>query len=91
MAWLPGAVEEVLSGERWPVSEHDRWLVVGAGREWVTAQEAELKLREGVFRKHMHQRYGVRDSAYYAITDDEWPAVKAGLLRRLEPSADRLA
>jgi RimJ/RimL family protein N-acetyltransferase len=46
---------------------------------------------EGVFRKHMHQRYGVRDSAYYAITDDEWPAVKAGLLRRLEPSADRLA
>jgi hypothetical protein len=24
-----------------------------------------------------------RDSAYYAITDDEWPAVKANLQRRL--------
>ena len=46
---------------------------------------------EGVFRKHMQQRYGVRDSAYYAITDDEWPEVKAGLRRRLEPSADRPA
>jgi N-acetyltransferase len=39
---------------------------------------------EGVFRKHMLVRGGmVRDSAYYAITDDEWPGVKANLLRRL--------
>jgi N-acetyltransferase len=41
---------------------------------------------EGVFRKHMlvgddHMR--LRDSAYYAITDDDWPAVKANLQRRL--------
>jgi hypothetical protein len=26
----------------------------------------------------------LRDSAYYAITDDEWPAAKANLERRLE-------
>jgi len=42
---------------------------------------------EGVFRKHMlvgDERATVRDSAWYAITDDEWPAVKARLLQRLE-------
>jgi glucosamine--fructose-6-phosphate aminotransferase (isomerizing) len=31
------------------VSEHERWLLVGAGRDWPTAQEAALKLREGVY------------------------------------------
>lgn len=49
VSWLPGAVEEVLAGERFRVGNHDRWLVVGAGREWPTAQEAVLKLREGTF------------------------------------------
>jgi len=43
---LPDAVEKALE-EREPVSEHDRWLVAGAGRDWPTAQEAVLKLREG--------------------------------------------
>jgi glucosamine--fructose-6-phosphate aminotransferase (isomerizing) len=46
---LPAAVEHVLAGDRFPVSENERWLVVGAGREWPTAQEAVLKLREGTF------------------------------------------
>jgi glucosamine--fructose-6-phosphate aminotransferase (isomerizing) len=49
VSWLPGAVEEVLAGERFPVSDHARWLVAGAGRDWPTAQEAVLKLREGTF------------------------------------------
>ncbi|MDQ3867610.1 MAG: SIS domain-containing protein, partial [Actinomycetota bacterium] len=45
---LPEAVEGVL--ERAPdVSDHERWLVAGAGRDWPTAQEAVLKLREGAF------------------------------------------
>lgn len=48
VAWLPDAVAEVLAGERLPVSGHDRFLVAGAGRDWPTAQEAALKLREGV-------------------------------------------
>jgi hypothetical protein len=26
----------------------------------------------------------LRDSAYYAITDDEWPAVRANLERRVQ-------
>ena len=39
---------------------------------------------EGVFRKHMLVRGGERrDSAWYAVIDDDWPAVKASLLRRL--------
>ena len=39
---------------------------------------------EGVFRKHMVVRGGERrDSAWYAVIDDEWPAVKQNLLRRL--------
>ena len=43
---LPGAVEAALEA-REPVSGHERWLVAGAGRDWPTAQEAVLKLREG--------------------------------------------
>jgi N-acetyltransferase len=40
---------------------------------------------EGIFRKHMLVRGGeLRDSAWYAITDDEWPAVRAGLEARVE-------
>jgi glucosamine--fructose-6-phosphate aminotransferase (isomerizing) len=31
------------------VSEHERFLVTGAGRDWPTAQEAALKLREGAY------------------------------------------
>jgi N-acetyltransferase len=39
---------------------------------------------EGVFRKHMLMRgIGVRDSAYYSITDEEWPGVRANLDARL--------
>jgi len=39
---------------------------------------------EGIFRKHMLVRGGVvRDSAYYAVTEDDWPAVRAHLERRL--------
>jgi N-acetyltransferase len=39
---------------------------------------------EGVFRKHMLVRGGERrDSAWYAVIDDDWPEVKANLRRRL--------
>jgi len=38
---------------------------------------------EGTFRKHMILPGGVRrDSAWYAILDDEWPEVKALLVER---------
>jgi N-acetyltransferase len=39
---------------------------------------------EGIFRSHMLVRDGERrDSAWYAITDAEWPTVQANLERRL--------
>jgi RimJ/RimL family protein N-acetyltransferase len=48
------------------------------------ALEALPATFEGVFRKHMRMRgIGVRDSAYYSITDEEWPAVGANLEARL--------
>ena len=42
---------------------------------------------EGIFRKHMVVRDGaLRDSAWYAVTDEEWPAVRQNLLDRLSRS-----
>ena len=38
---------------------------------------------EGIARKHMVLPTGPRDSAWYAITDDDWPAVRERLERRL--------
>jgi RimJ/RimL family protein N-acetyltransferase len=39
---------------------------------------------EGIFRKHMLMPgIGVRDSAYYSVIDEDWPAVRANLERRL--------
>jgi len=49
VSWVADAVAGALEAEREPVSEHERWLVVGAGRDWPTAQEAALKLREGAY------------------------------------------
>ena len=45
---LADAVAEALE-RREPVSAHERFLIAGAGRDWPTAQEAALKLREGAF------------------------------------------
>lgn len=39
---------------------------------------------EGVFRKHMDTNYGVRDSAYYSVVDEDWPEVRANLEARLK-------
>jgi N-acetyltransferase len=42
---------------------------------------------EGIFRKHMILPDSVRDSAYYAIVDDDWPRVKAMLEAKIERHA----
>jgi N-acetyltransferase len=45
---------------------------------------------EGIFRKHMLMpSIGVRDSAFYSVTDEEWPEVRANLERRLASSLAR--
>jgi N-acetyltransferase len=39
---------------------------------------------EGIFRRHMLiPGVGVRDSAYYSVTDEDWPVVRANLEHRL--------
>ena len=52
-----------------------------------TSQRAIERLgavREGILRKHMIVRDDYqRDSVMYSITDEEWPAIKAGLKTRL--------
>jgi glucosamine--fructose-6-phosphate aminotransferase (isomerizing) len=48
IAWLPDAVEDALGQDVEPF-EQDRVIVAGAGRDWPTAQEAALKLREGAW------------------------------------------
>jgi N-acetyltransferase len=49
------------------------------------AMEALPTSFEGIHRKHMVvPGIGIRDSAYYSIVDDEWPAVRANLEQRLE-------
>jgi RimJ/RimL family protein N-acetyltransferase len=45
---------------------------------------------EGIRRVHMLASDGtLRDTAYYSITRDEWPDVRAGLRRRLFTAPDR--
>jgi RimJ/RimL family protein N-acetyltransferase len=41
---------------------------------------------EGIFRKHMIVRGRSRDTAWYSILDDEWPAAKAAFERWLAPA-----
>ena len=52
------------------------------------SRAAILKLgarEEGIFRKHMIMADGhVRDSVWFSVIDDEWPAVKAGLEKRIK-------
>ena len=52
----------------------------------VRSQEAIERLgavREGVLRRHMRIKGYQRDTVYFSILDDEWPAVKARLEARL--------
>jgi RimJ/RimL family protein N-acetyltransferase len=41
---------------------------------------------EGIFRKHMIVRGRNRDTAWYSMLDDDWPAAKAAFERWLAPS-----
>jgi hypothetical protein len=40
---------------------------------------------EGVFRQHMVVKRRNRDTAWYAITDDEWRSIRRGYERWLAP------
>jgi RimJ/RimL family protein N-acetyltransferase len=50
-----------------------------------SALEALPARFEGIFRRHMIiEDVGVRDSAYYSVTDEDWPTVRANLRQRLD-------
>ena len=59
----------------------------------IKSRTAILRLgatEEGTFRKHMIQEDGSnRDTVYFSIVDDEWPAVKARLESAFERSGAR--
>jgi RimJ/RimL family protein N-acetyltransferase len=42
---------------------------------------------EGIFRKHMVLPDSIRDSAWYAIIDDDWPRVREMLRRKIDAHA----
>ena len=41
---------------------------------------------EGIFRQHMVVKGQNRDTAWFAMTDREWPAIRAGMERWLDPA-----
>ncbi|HVU76717.1 MAG TPA: GNAT family protein [Gaiellaceae bacterium] len=43
---------------------------------------------EGIFRKHMILPHSIRDSAWYAVVDDDWPRVRAMLEAKVARHAD---
>ena len=72
----------------------DRW---GAMRVEFKTDARNLRVRgallgvgatfEGIFRKHMVLPDSIRDSAWYAIVDDDWPRVKAMLQAKVDKHA----
>ncbi|KAI1332660.1 acetyltransferase [Xylariaceae sp. FL0255] len=53
------------------------------------SRKAALRLGfmfEGIFRKHLIVKGHNRDTAWFSMVDDEWPAVKEAMERWLDPS-----
>ena len=84
---LPQAVEQALQS-REPVSDHERWLVAGAGRDYPTAQEAALKLREGAFVAAEAYELEQLAHGYLAAVDE---SVRAFVLEGEGRAAERAA
>lgn len=91
VSWLPEAVAAALE-EREPVSEHERWVIVGALRDWPTAQEAALKLREGAFvAAEAHHTEQLLHGHLAAIDERVRAFVLKGEGRAAERAADAVA
>jgi glucosamine--fructose-6-phosphate aminotransferase (isomerizing) len=87
-AALADAVAERLDGPRFPLSAHERFVVTGAGRDWTTAQEAVLKLREGVHVAAEAHRTEELLHGHLAAIDS---SVRAFVLEGEGPAAERSA
>jgi glucosamine--fructose-6-phosphate aminotransferase (isomerizing) len=87
VSWLPAAVEEALQASE-PLPSQGRVLVAGAGRDWPTAQEAVLKLREGAWvAAEAHQTEQLLHGHLAAVD----PSVRAYVLQGEGRAAERAA
>ena len=88
---LPSLVERALE-HREPVTAHERWLVAGAGRDWPTAQEAVLKLREGSYvAAEAHQTEQLLHGHLAAVDESVRAFVLEGEGRAAERAAGAVA
>lgn len=86
--WLRQAVDGVLS-DPFPGGDWERMAVVGAGRDWPTAQEAVLKLREGVYvAAEAHETEQILHGHFAAIDEKVRVFVLEGEGRAAERAAD---
>ena len=88
VSWLADALPE----DAFHVSEHERWVIAGAGRDWPTAQEAALKLREGAFvAAEAHQTEQLLHGHLSAIDDTVRAFVLEGEGRAAARARDAVA
>jgi glutamine---fructose-6-phosphate transaminase (isomerizing) len=88
---LPVAVERALAQKVEPFEE-SRVLVVGAGRDWPTAQEAALKLREGAWvDATAHETEQVLHGDLAAVDESVRAYVLEGEYRAAQRAADAAA
>jgi glutamine---fructose-6-phosphate transaminase (isomerizing) len=84
---LPEAVERALDDREAPFDQ-ERVVIAGAGRDWPTAQEAALKLREGAYlAAEAHQTEQLLHGHLAAVDE----RVRAFVLEGEGPAADRAA
>jgi glucosamine--fructose-6-phosphate aminotransferase (isomerizing) len=91
VSWLPAAVESALALSE-PMPSEGKILVAGAGRDWPTAQEAVLKLREGAWLSAgAHQTEQLLHGHLAAIDETVRAYVLEGEGRAAERAADAVA
>jgi fructoselysine-6-P-deglycase FrlB-like protein len=86
---LAEQVAAALAADPLPVSDHERWLLVGAGADWPTALEATLKLRESAhLTAEAHQTEQLLHGHLAAIDDSVRCFVLEGVGRAAERARD---
>jgi len=94
--WGPGVARTRIATEALYLTARHVFDDLGYRRfEWkcdsLNAASRQAALRfgfrfEGTFRQHMVVKGRNRDTAWYAITDDEWPQLREAYQRWLDPS-----
>ena len=86
--WLRQSVDSMLT-DTFEAGDWERVVVVGAGRDWPTAQEAVLKLREGAYvHAEAHETEQILHGHFAAIDEQVRVFVLEGEGRAAERAAD---